>query len=65
MPINVRLKVYFFLLFCLDRYLFLFDKVVIVCKRKGYSYEQKDIIELLSYKMTDDPTNNKEIKKVS
>nr|XP_056716946.1 guanine nucleotide exchange factor VAV2 [Euleptes europaea] len=48
-----------------DRYLFLFDKVVIVCKRKGYSYEQKDIIELLSYKMTDDPTNNKDIKKWS
>ncbi|XP_077161134.1 guanine nucleotide exchange factor VAV2 isoform X5 [Paroedura picta] len=46
-----------------DRYLFLFDKVVIVCKRKGYSYEQKDIIELLSYKMTDDPTNNKDLKK--
>ncbi|XP_077161130.1 guanine nucleotide exchange factor VAV2 isoform X2 [Paroedura picta] len=48
-----------------DRYLFLFDKVVIVCKRKGYSYEQKDIIELLSYKMTDDPTNNKDLKKWS
>ncbi|KAJ7308200.1 hypothetical protein JRQ81_008719 [Phrynocephalus forsythii] len=46
-----------------DRYLFLFDKVVIVCKRKGYSYEQKEIIELLFYKMTDDPTNNKDIKK--
>ncbi|XP_058015434.1 guanine nucleotide exchange factor VAV2 isoform X3 [Ahaetulla prasina] len=48
-----------------DRYLFLFDKVVIVCKRKGYSYEQKDILELLCYKMTDDPTNNKDIKKWS
>ncbi|XP_063172162.1 guanine nucleotide exchange factor VAV2 isoform X1 [Candoia aspera] len=48
-----------------DRYLFLFDKVVIVCKRKGYSYEQKDIIELFCYKMTDDPTNNKDIKKWS
>ncbi|XP_029140691.1 guanine nucleotide exchange factor VAV2 isoform X5 [Protobothrops mucrosquamatus] len=48
-----------------DRYLFLFDKVVIVCKRKGYSYEQRDILELLCYKMTDDPTNNKDIKKWS
>uniref|UniRef100_A0A8D0KDW6 Vav guanine nucleotide exchange factor 2 n=1 Tax=Salvator merianae TaxID=96440 RepID=A0A8D0KDW6_SALMN len=48
-----------------DRYLFLFDKVVIVCKRKGYSYEQKDIIELFCYKMTDDPMNNKDIKKWS
>ncbi|XP_077778708.1 guanine nucleotide exchange factor VAV2 isoform X3 [Podarcis muralis] len=48
-----------------DRYLFLFDKVVIVCKRKGYNYEQKDIIELFCYKMTDDPMNNKDIKKWS
>ncbi|XP_040180003.1 guanine nucleotide exchange factor VAV2 isoform X9 [Rana temporaria] len=46
-----------------DRYLFLFDKVVIVCKRKGYNYELKEIIELLSHKMTDDPMNNKDIKK--
>ena len=37
------------------RYLFLFDKVVIVCKRRGYSYELKEIIELLFHKMTDDP----------
>ncbi|XP_056146363.1 guanine nucleotide exchange factor VAV2 isoform X2 [Lampris incognitus] len=41
-----------------DRYIFLFDKVVIVCKRKGYSYELKEIIELESYKISDDPTNN-------
>ncbi|CAH2316688.1 guanine nucleotide exchange factor VAV2 isoform X2 [Pelobates cultripes] len=48
-----------------DRYLFLFDKVVIVCKRKGYSYELKEIIELLFHKMSDDPMNNKDIKKWS
>ncbi|XP_068105171.1 guanine nucleotide exchange factor VAV2 isoform X2 [Hyperolius riggenbachi] len=48
-----------------DRYLFLFDKVVIVCKRRGYNYELKEIIELLSHKMTDDPMNNKDIKKWS
>ncbi|KAB0381453.1 hypothetical protein FD755_009237 [Muntiacus reevesi] len=46
-----------------DRYLFLFDKVVIVCKRRGYSYELKEIIELLFHKMTDDPMNNKDVKK--
>ncbi|KAM9324248.1 LOW QUALITY PROTEIN: guanine nucleotide exchange factor VAV2 [Gastrophryne carolinensis] len=46
-----------------DRYLFLFDKVVIVCKRRGDNYELKEIIELLSHKMTDDPMNNKDIKK--
>lgn len=49
---------------CLLRYIFLFDKVVIVCKRKGYSYELKEIIELQSYKMSDDPMNNRDVKKV-
>ncbi|XP_054988961.1 guanine nucleotide exchange factor VAV2 isoform X4 [Sorex araneus] len=48
-----------------DRYLFLFDKVVIVCKRRGYSYELKEIIELLAHKVSDDPMNNKDIKKWS
>ncbi|KAG2469794.1 VAV2 factor, partial [Polypterus senegalus] len=48
-----------------DRYIFLFDKVVIVCKRRGYSYELKEIIELQLYKMTDDPMNNRDIKKWS
>ncbi|TKC51753.1 hypothetical protein EI555_013327 [Monodon monoceros] len=46
-----------------DRYLFLFDKAVIVCKRRGDSYELKEIIELLFHKMTDDPMNNKDVKK--
>ncbi|XP_040261945.1 guanine nucleotide exchange factor VAV2 isoform X2 [Bufo bufo] len=48
-----------------DRYLFLFDKVVIVCKRKGDNYELKEMIELLYHKMSDDPTYNKDIKKWS
>lgn len=51
-------------MYFLVRYLFLFDKVVIVCKRKGYSYELKEVIELLFHKMTDDPMHNKDIKKV-
>lgn len=38
--------------------------MVIVCKRKGYSYELKEIIELQSYKMSDDPMNNRDMKKV-
>lgn len=50
---------------CWARYLFLFDKAVIVCKRRGDSYELKEIIELLFHKMTDDPMNNKDVKKVS
>ncbi|XP_041915000.1 guanine nucleotide exchange factor VAV2 isoform X6 [Alosa sapidissima] len=48
-----------------DRYIFLFDKVVIVCKRKGYNYELKEIIELQYYKMSDDPMNNRDMKKSS
>ncbi|XP_063067027.1 guanine nucleotide exchange factor VAV2 isoform X1 [Engraulis encrasicolus] len=48
-----------------DRYIFLFDKVVIVCKRKGYNYELKEIIELQLYKMSDDPMNNRDMKKSS
>uniref|UniRef100_A0A3B3DV12 Vav 2 guanine nucleotide exchange factor n=1 Tax=Oryzias melastigma TaxID=30732 RepID=A0A3B3DV12_ORYME len=48
-----------------DRYIFLFDKVVIVCKRKGYNYELKEIIELQSYKMSDDLMNNRDMKKSS
>lgn len=48
-----------------DRYIFLFDKVVIVCKRKGYNYELKEVIELHLYKMSDDPMNNRDMKKSS
>ncbi|XP_067825547.1 guanine nucleotide exchange factor VAV2-like [Heptranchias perlo] len=48
-----------------DRYLFLFDKAVIVCKRKGYSYELKETIDLQAHKMTDDPMNNKDLRKWS
>ncbi|XP_060697662.1 guanine nucleotide exchange factor VAV2 [Hemiscyllium ocellatum] len=48
-----------------DRYLFLFDKAVIVCKRKGYSYELKETIDLQAHKVTDDPMNNKDLRKWS
>ncbi|KAJ8263495.1 hypothetical protein COCON_G00159520, partial [Conger conger] len=48
-----------------DRYIFLFDMAVIVCKRKGYNYELKEIIELQAYKMTDDPMSNRDTKKSS
>ncbi|XP_032904936.1 guanine nucleotide exchange factor VAV2 isoform X2 [Amblyraja radiata] len=48
-----------------DRYLFLFDKAVIVCKRKGYNYELKETIDLQTHKMTDDPMNNKDLRKWS
>ncbi|XP_023665358.1 guanine nucleotide exchange factor VAV2-like isoform X2 [Paramormyrops kingsleyae] len=48
-----------------DRYIFLFDKVVIVCKQRGFNYELKETIELQSYKMSDDPMNNRDVKKSS
>uniref|UniRef100_A0A3B3S6D4 Vav guanine nucleotide exchange factor 2 n=1 Tax=Paramormyrops kingsleyae TaxID=1676925 RepID=A0A3B3S6D4_9TELE len=48
-----------------DRYIFLFDKVVIVCKQRGFNYELKETIELQSYKMSDDPMNNRDVKKWS
>uniref|UniRef100_UPI00398F13F6 guanine nucleotide exchange factor VAV2 isoform X3 n=1 Tax=Pristiophorus japonicus TaxID=55135 RepID=UPI00398F13F6 len=48
-----------------DRYLFLFDKAVIVCKRKGYNYELKETIDLQAHKVNDDPMNNKDLRKWS
>ncbi|KAJ8347009.1 hypothetical protein SKAU_G00284100 [Synaphobranchus kaupii] len=35
------------------------------CKRKGYSYELKEITELQSYNMSDDPMNTQDMKKWS
>ncbi|XP_069768695.1 guanine nucleotide exchange factor VAV3 isoform X2 [Narcine bancroftii] len=46
-----------------DRYIFLFDRAVIVCKRRGDNYEMKEIIDLNSYKITNNPTTDKENKK--
>ncbi|XP_018418240.1 PREDICTED: guanine nucleotide exchange factor VAV3 [Nanorana parkeri] len=48
-----------------DRYIFLFDLAVIVCKRRGDNYEMKEIIDLQKYKVTDNPTTDKENKKWS
>uniref|UniRef100_UPI00398E92CA guanine nucleotide exchange factor VAV3-like isoform X1 n=1 Tax=Pristiophorus japonicus TaxID=55135 RepID=UPI00398E92CA len=48
-----------------DRHIFLFDKAVIVCKRRGDNYEMKEIIDLSSYKITNNPTTDKENKKWS
>lgn len=38
---------------------------MIVCKRKGYNYELKETIDLQAHKMTDDPMNNKDLRKWS
>lgn len=47
------------------RHIFLFDLAVIVCKRRGDNYEMKEIIDLQKYKITNNPTTDKENKKVS
>lgn len=38
---------------------------VIVCKRRGDNYEMKDILELNYFKITNNPTTDREGKKVS
>ncbi|XP_059504190.1 guanine nucleotide exchange factor VAV3 [Stegostoma tigrinum] len=48
-----------------DRHIFLFDKAVIVCKRRGDNYEMKEVIDLSIYKITNNPTTDKENKKWS
>uniref|UniRef100_A0A3Q2PDR6 Osteoclast-stimulating factor 1 n=1 Tax=Fundulus heteroclitus TaxID=8078 RepID=A0A3Q2PDR6_FUNHE len=49
-----------------DRYAFLFDKAVIVCKKKGgETFELKDIIELHHYQIRDETTGEKDNKKWS
>uniref|UniRef100_K7FDK0 Vav guanine nucleotide exchange factor 3 n=1 Tax=Pelodiscus sinensis TaxID=13735 RepID=K7FDK0_PELSI len=48
-----------------DRHIFLFDLAVIVCKRRGDNYEMKEIIDLQKYRITNNPTTDKENKKWS
>ncbi|XP_075473148.1 guanine nucleotide exchange factor VAV3 isoform X2 [Ascaphus truei] len=46
-----------------DRYIFLFDQAVIVCKRRGDNYDMKEVIDLQKYKITNSPSTDKENKK--
>ncbi|KAM9845106.1 guanine nucleotide exchange factor VAV3-like isoform 2-T2 [Aulostomus maculatus] len=46
-----------------DRHIFLFDVAAIVCKRRGYNYEMKEILDLSVFKITDNPTSDREGKK--
>ncbi|XP_046693328.1 proto-oncogene vav-like [Silurus meridionalis] len=47
-----------------DRYAFLFDKALLVCKkRSGESMELKDLIELQHVQLRDEPSGDKENKK--
>ncbi|XP_050989818.1 guanine nucleotide exchange factor VAV3b isoform X2 [Labeo rohita] len=46
-----------------DRHIFLFDVAVIVCKRRGDNYEMKEVIDLNNFKITNNPTTDKDCKK--
>ncbi|XP_067259436.1 proto-oncogene vav-like isoform X1 [Chanodichthys erythropterus] len=47
-----------------DRYAFLFDKALLVCKkRSGESLELKELIELQHYQLRDEPSGEKDNKK--
>ncbi|KAA0719073.1 Guanine nucleotide exchange factor VAV3 [Triplophysa tibetana] len=46
-----------------DRHIFLFDVAVIVCKRRGDIYEMKEVIDLYHFKITDNPTSDKDCRK--
>ncbi|KAK1794870.1 hypothetical protein P4O66_010071, partial [Electrophorus voltai] len=48
-----------------DRHIFLFDAAVIVCKRRGDVYEMKEVIDLHRFKITNNPTSDKENRKWS
>ncbi len=46
-------------------HIFLFDVAVIVCKRRGDNYEMKEVIDLNHFKITNNPTTDKDGRKVS
>ncbi|XP_024117348.1 guanine nucleotide exchange factor VAV3, partial [Oryzias melastigma] len=46
-----------------DRHIFLFDVAAIVCKRRGDNYEMKEILDLNVFKVTNNPTPDREGKK--
>ncbi|KAK4805916.1 hypothetical protein QYF61_021480 [Mycteria americana] len=48
-----------------DRYGFLLDKALIICKRRGDSYEAKDVVDLQSHQLRDGGLGPRDGKKVS
>ncbi|TFJ95986.1 Proto-oncogene vav [Platysternon megacephalum] len=46
-----------------DRYAFLLDQALLICKRKGDSYEMRDFIDLHTYQIRDDSLGEKDSKK--
>ncbi|XP_056412572.1 proto-oncogene vav isoform X2 [Hyla sarda] len=49
----------------LDRYAFLFDQALLICKRKGDTYELKELIKLHNYQIRDDSCGDRDNKKWS
>nr|XP_033781207.1 proto-oncogene vav isoform X2 [Geotrypetes seraphini] len=47
----------------MDRYAFLLDRAVLLCKRKGELFELKDFIHLQNYQIRDDSSGERESKK--
>lgn len=46
------------------RYAFLLDKALLICKRRGDSYDLKDFVNLHSFQVRDDSSGDRENKKV-
>ncbi|KAL4683685.1 hypothetical protein H8959_021379 [Pygathrix nigripes] len=48
----------------MDRYAFLLDKALLICKRRGDSYDLKDFVNLHSFQIRDDSSGDRDNKKV-
>ncbi|XP_023602627.1 proto-oncogene vav [Myotis lucifugus] len=46
-----------------DRYAFLLDKALLICKRRGDSYDLKDFVNLHSFQVRDDSSGERDNKK--
>ena len=46
------------------RYAFLLDKALLICKRRGDSYELKNFVNLHSFQVRDDSSGDRDSKKV-
>ncbi|XP_063810174.1 proto-oncogene vav [Pseudophryne corroboree] len=49
----------------LDRYAFLLDRALVLCKRKGDTYDLKEFVKLQHYQIRDDSSGDKDSKKWS
>uniref|UniRef100_A0A8C4M391 Vav guanine nucleotide exchange factor 1 n=1 Tax=Equus asinus asinus TaxID=83772 RepID=A0A8C4M391_EQUAS len=47
----------------MDRYAFLLDKALLICKRRGDSYDLKDFVNLHSFQVRDDSSGERDNKK--